>query len=54
MKEAVERKKAQDVKTVAVFLQNKQRHFDAVRAERDLWKSQLSCQQLDTLKVNQL
>ena len=51
-KETAEQKKQDEVKTVSSFVQNKQKHFDAMRLKRDLWRSQLSCQQLDAQKVD--
>lgn len=51
VKEVAELKMVNEIKTVSTYKQNKQVQFDAMRTRKDLWKSQLSCQQMDTLKV---
>ena len=52
-KETAVQKKQDEVKTVATFVQNRQKHFDDRQLKQDLWRSQLSCQQLDAQKVSQ-
>ena len=43
-KETAVQKKQDEVKTVATFVQNRQKHFDDRQLKQDLWRSQLSCQ----------